>query len=245
MGWTTSVWVVPVAPVFFIKPDSNLMSLQVAPRLASWMGAGHRDQHDLEQFLAHAERAIEPQIAELADPLALRLDVGLPSAVSLLDHRDLDNYVFPLAVRLTKHTGRHFASVWGSKRHSETSLIGVERANPRHDYGQPDRSLQVRTSASSSKTAYKQQIHDQLEGVEVLPAGPVALELSFIVGPRRSWPNLWKPTIDALGRLIGSPTSGRPWHPHDGRIVELGLHSGVDPSIGNDVVIAITATAAP
>ena len=233
----------PVAPVFFVKPDGNLTLLQVAPRLASWMRSGHADQVGLEQFLAHAERTIEQQLLQLADPLALRLDVGLPMGVPLLDHRDLDNYLFPLAVRLTKHTGRQFVSVWGSKRHAEASSIGVEQANPRSVDTHLDRLVQVRTSASSSTSAYKQQIHDQLEGVDVLPAGPIALELSFVVGPRRSWPNLWKPTIDALGRLVGSPTSGRPWHPQDGRIVELGLHRHMDPDIGNDVVIAITATA--
>jgi hypothetical protein len=56
----------------------------------------------------------------------------------------------------------------------------------------------VRVAASSTTTEYKQQIHDQLHGTATLPTGPVALEVSFAVGPSRNWTNLWKPTIDAV-----------------------------------------------
>jgi hypothetical protein len=33
----------------------------------------------------------------------------------------------------------------------------------------------------------------------------------------------------------------QPWHPREGRIVELGLHQQVDNSLGHDVVLAIAA----
>jgi hypothetical protein len=94
-----------------------------------------------------------------------------------------------------------------------------------------------------TSTAYKQQIHDQLAHAAVLPDGPVRLELSFTIGPRRNWLNLWKPTIDALDALLGRTHPDRAWHPRDGRITALGLHHTTDPAIRNDVIIAIVAAA--
>ena len=75
-----------------------------------------------------------------------------------------------------------------------------------------------------------------------LPPGPVRMELAFTVGPGRGRMNLWKPTIDALGQILGHAPAAAPWAPLDGRIVDLGLHCRVDPAMGNDVLIAIAAT---
>jgi hypothetical protein len=100
----------------------------------------------------------------------------------------------------------------------------------------------VHTTASGSTTAYKQEIHDQLVGATELPMGPVSLQISFIVGPRRNWLNLWKPTIDALDLLHGRTRPDRQWHPRDGRITELGLHCTIDDHLGNDVFMAIATS---
>lgn len=229
-------------PLAFAALKSGLVPLQVAPRLASWMAADHPDQAKVEEFLAHAVHLVGADLAQLPDPLALRLDVGLPSKVELLNEHDLDNYLFPLAMRLSLSSGRQFATAWATKERAETSFIGVGQAvrvapaPPSGDW------IRVRTTASSGSSAYKQQIHDQLQGVEALPAGPVSLELSFTVGPTRNWLNLWKPTIDALDSILGASKPGLQWHPRDGRIVELGLHRHVDPTLGNDVSIALSAT---
>lgn len=102
----------------------------------------------------------------------------------------------------------------------------------------------MRTTASSESSLFKQQIHDQLADVSPLSDGPIALQLAFVAGPGRSWLNLWKPTIDALERLLGQSSPRRPWHLRDGRIVELGLHCQVDPAIGHGVVIEIDVRAA-
>jgi hypothetical protein len=67
------------------------------------------------------------------------------------------------------------------------------------------------------------------------------MQLCFTVGLGRNWLNLWKPTIDALGQILGNDPTGAPWNPLDGRIVELGLHNTVDPSLGHDVFITIAA----
>jgi hypothetical protein len=100
----------------------------------------------------------------------------------------------------------------------------------------------VRTTASASSVAYKQQIADQLATARQLNDGPVRLQVASSVGSRRNWLNLWKPTIDALGALLGRTDPTRPWHPRDGRIVELGLHRQMDTALGHEVVMAISAT---
>ena len=75
-----------------------------------------------------------------------------------------------------------------------------------------------------------------------LPQGPVRMQLCFTVGPTRNWLNLWKPTIDAMGQILGHASAARSWSPLNGRMVDLGLHCRVKPSVGNDVIIAIAAT---
>ena len=234
---------VPIADVFIAEPDDELIELQVAPRLASWMAAGHPDQVRLEAFLSHAEGVLVSHLAQLPDPLVLRMDVGLPVQVDLLKQHDLDNYAFPLAVRLTQVNGRQLSSVWVSKRHAATSAVGVQQAVARSTPSFDERWVEVHTTASATTTAYKQQIHDQLAAVLPLPEGPVAMELSFTVGAHRNWLNLWKPTIDALESLLGRSSAQRAWHPRDGRIVRLAMHHHVDASLGHEVHIAVATMA--
>lgn len=82
----------------------------------------------------------------------------------------------------------------------------------------------------------------RLSAIWWLPEGPVALELGFVVG-QRNWFNLWKPTTDALGGLLGRADAHRDWHPEDGQITELGLHCTSDALLRCDVEISITARA--
>jgi hypothetical protein len=42
--------------------------------------------------------------------------------------------------------------------------------------------------------------------------------------------------------ILGYTASAGPRSPLDGRIVDLGLHRRVNPSMGNDVIITIAAT---
>lgn len=68
------------------------------------------------------------------------------------------------------------------------------------------------------------------------------MQLGFTVGQTRNWLTLWKPTIDAPRPLLGYTPSAGPSSPLDGRIVDLGLHRRVNPSMGHDVIITIAAT---
>jgi hypothetical protein len=140
--------------------------------------------------------------------------------------------------------------VWISSRSgqpgsaADTSLIRCETATHASLPGPFDYRVTVRTTASASTMAYKQQVSTGLTDAAELPPGPIAMELAFVVGPRRNWLNLWKPTVDALDRLLGRTYPDREWHPLDGRITELGLHRTIDETLGNNVAITI-ATRAP
>jgi hypothetical protein len=231
-------------PPLFAKPGSEYIPLSIQPRLASWMVAGHPDQVRLEEFLTHAYELVQHRLEQVPDPLVLGFDVGLQESTRRLESNDLDNYLFPLAKRLSERSGREFASVWGSKRHASASSICVAQVRPTTSRPPAECSFTVRTNTSAQSTAYKQQIHDQFVGAVELGEGAVSMQLSFSVGPRRNWLNLWKATIDALDPILGQTIPQHPWHPRDGRIVELGLHHRLEPTLKNDVLISISATAA-
>lgn len=216
----------------------------MTPRLASWDAASHPDQVLLGDYLRHAHGLLARPLEALQGPLSLRLDVGLPDSVDLLAEHDLDNYAYPLASSLTKVTGRSFASVWCTKAHTERSWVTVDTATPVPVDPPGEVAVTVPTDVSASGTAYKEQIHDQLAGLDPLPPGPVELHIAFVVGPRRNWMNLWKPSIDAMGHLLGESPAGRPWHPADGRITTLGLHQTVDSALGNAIKLRVIATPA-
>ncbi|GAT03680.1 putative uncharacterized protein [Mycolicibacterium fortuitum subsp. acetamidolyticum] len=228
----TSGYRVPMR--WYARPDGDYAQLNVAPQLDSWDQADNRSQVQLRTFLDEAQALLAP--SRIDDPWALRLDVGLAPHLDLLSKRDLDNYAKPLAARLSD--GK-LVSVWCAKRGGANSSVRIE---PAREVPAPSTGvLLATTTASWDGPAAKEQIRSALAGVEELPDGPVRLELAFTVGPSRNWLNLWKPTIDSLGALLGHEQPFRPWNPRDGRITELGLHLDVDPSLRYEVVIGIAA----
>jgi hypothetical protein len=94
------------------------------------------------------------------------------------------------------------------------------------------------TTAAADTRAFKEQVAD---AVPVLEAAEDALEvqISYRLSSHRNWSTLWKPTIDALGGVLGIPDPARPFMPRDDRIVRLGLHRAIDASLGWDIAIAI------
>ena len=198
--------------------------LPSAPRLESWDAAGSTSQTELIAYLRELERLAAPLVASVDGPLAFALDVALPPEADLLVQRDLDNYLFPAVRHLSEVTGREFVSVSGTKRHGTTSYFGIGQAHAA-TAGSPGAAHWVRTTASAETVAYKEQIAAALRDARPVPPGPVTLDIAFVVGPGRSWINMWKPTIDALG--ASSPA--RQWHPQDGRVTRLSLHRAADP----------------
>jgi hypothetical protein len=227
---------------WFARPNSNARQLRsaknemvVAPRLASWDRADSPAQVRLRAYLDDAEALLVD--SRIDGRWALRLDVGLPPERDLLDASDLDNYAYPLACRL-RDPG--LVSVWCTKQHSERSFVRIEAAR---EVSAPSTEVIVaKTTASASTVAFKEQIHAAVAGAVELPAGPVRLELAFVVGPQRNWLNLWKQTIDSLDPILGRTLPDRAWHPRDGRITELGMHVTVDPASRNEIMVGIAAT---
>lgn len=220
---------------WYARPESGTQQLRVTPRLASWNKADDPDQVRLREYLDDTEALLAG--SRIDGPWALRLDVGLPTARDLLNAADLDNYGYPLAYRLRDSA---LVSVWCTKQHGEQSSVSIETA--RELPSPPTNVLVAKTTGSTSTAAFKEQIYAAVAETAELPAGPVRLELAFVVGPRRNWLNLWKPTIDALDPILGRTNPDRPWHPRDGRIIELGMHLTVDPAAGTEIVIGINAS---
>lgn len=224
---------------WFTRPENDALQLRVAPRLAAWDAADHPDQVRLREYLEDTEDLLAA--SKVHGPWTLRLDVGRPADRDLLDQADLDNYAYPLAKRLLDG---QLVSVWCTKEHAAHSYVRVDSAC---EVPGPADVLVVETTASWESrrggSPAQKQIMAAVADAPPLPAGqPVRLELSFVVGSRRIWPNLWKQTIDSLDSILGRTDPDRSSHPLDGRITELGLHVEVDPRAGNKVVIGIHAT---
>jgi hypothetical protein len=234
-----------IMPVFYAGHQAAGKGLDVAPVLSGREEAGSTRKERLATLADHMRLLVAEDLWTTPDPLGLRLDIGLPNDVPLLASNDLDAFVCPLVSRLTRAIGRPFVSVWASKRYARTSSVAVFQARPTADPGGAQQ-FHVRTTASIATTVFRQQVRRQIAAARPLPDGGIALQLSFVVGPRRAWPNLWKVTIDSLGPLLGHAIDAREPDGLDGRITDLGLHCVVDPDVGHDVVIAIRAnTAAP
>ena len=80
-------------------------------------------------------------------------------------------------------------------------------------------------------------MHFRLAGhAATVEPGPVELNIALTTGPGHNWAGLWKPLIDAFGPVLGEDRA-RPFHPHDDRIVSLGLHHTIDAGLAHDVII--------
>jgi len=230
---------------WYARPENEAIQLRHTPRPASWNAKNHPDQRRLRAYLDDTKDLLIG--SEIDGPWALRLDVAAhPDRALLTAVADLDNYAYPLAHHLMDPG---LVSVWCTKRHdkSEQSFIRIQSAS---GVAAPSTELFVaRTTASFDKPEFKGQVRAAVEHADALPPGPVKLELSFAVGPgrkgpgRTNWHELWKPTIDALDPLLGLTYPDRRYHPLDGRIVELGMHLTVVPSLGRDTIVGVAATA--
>lgn len=217
------------------RPEIPGVELQLAPVLESWNARGHPDQLRLDAFLDEAETAVALFPTEAS--LALELQVGLPPSRPLTSGGgDLDNYLFPIARRLG---ATRFDAVFATKRHAAASTLGVSQARPVAAQRKPN--MVVRTTASASTRAWKQQVRDAC--AMAVPVEPiqdaVSIDIEFRLSPDRNWSTVWKPAIDSLGPLLGVPDSRRPFTPSDDRIVRLGFHHSLDASVGCDIELSL------
>jgi hypothetical protein len=210
----------------------GVMRQSVKPQLASWDKAGHPSQVKLARFLAHVDAIARPVLATVRGRVAAELIVGFSDGVSLTDGgHDLDNYLFPVAQRLGP---QRVAAIFGRKIHGPSSLA-VGPAQP--DTAKATPQFSTRMAGSYERKEWKQNLHDRLavQAATIYP-GPAGLTIALTTGPGRNWASLWKPLIDAFGPVLGEDPT-RPFHPHDDRIVSLGLHHTIDTGIAHDVII--------
>jgi hypothetical protein len=204
----------------------------IKPQLASWEGAGHPSQVRLRRFLAHVDAIAGPVLAAVRGRVAAELVVGFSDGVALTDGgHDLDNYLFPVAQRLGP---QRVAAIFGRKIHGPSSLA-VGPAQPDTAAAAPQ--FSARMAGSYERKEWKQKLHDWLavQAAPIVP-GPAGLTIALTTGPGRNWASLWKPLIDAFGPVLGEDPT-RPFHPHDDRIVSLGLHHTTGTGIADDVII--------
>jgi hypothetical protein len=162
------------APRWYRRPAGDGVVLRQVPRLASWNKSTDPEQVRLREYLEDTAQLVAPQLVA-AGPWALRREVGLPPGSDLVDMADLDNYAFPLATRLRNED---LVAVWCTKRHADISRVFVA---PAAEAAGPGNTYMVRTTASASTTAYKQQVRAAVVDAAPIPAGAVQLQVSFVV----------------------------------------------------------------
>jgi hypothetical protein len=84
-----------------------------------------------------------------------------------------------------------------------SSWLAISQAQPEAAAAPPLFSARLR--GSYERTAWKQQLHDQLvqAGVTTIRPGPARLEICATTGPDRNWTALRKPAIDAFWPVLG------------------------------------------
>jgi hypothetical protein len=214
------------------RRPAGVMRQSVKPQLASWDRAGHPSRVKLARFLADADAIARPVLAAGRGRVAAELIVGFGDGVSLTDGgHDLDNYLYPVAQRLGP---QRVAAIFGRKIHGPSSLaVGPAQPDPARTTPQ----FSTRMTGSYERREWKQELHDRLakQAATIVP-GPAGLKIALTTGPGRNWASLWKPLIDSFGPVLGEDPARR-FHPHDDRIVSLGLHHMIDTGIGHDVII--------
>jgi hypothetical protein len=214
------------------RRPAGVMRQSVKPQLASGERAAHPSQVKLRRFLAHVDAIAGPVLASVSGRVAAELIVGFSEGACLIDGgHDLGSYLFPIASRLGP---QRVAAIFGRKIVGPSSLA-VGPAQP--DPAQATPQFSARIAGSAEPHQWKQQLHDRLAGqAAAIEPGPVGLTIALTTGPGRNWPGLWKPLIDAFGPVLGEDPT-RPFHPHDDRIVSLGLHHTIDTGNAHDVII--------
>lgn len=210
----------------------------ITPLLASWNANANPEQIKVQRYLDDLQAAVGI-LPNDAGPLFLHMAIDVKSPERLVRHHDLENYLFPIVYRFG---ASHFSLVSATKGVGGGSTLRIGRANllglsPSLDgWGH----FSHHAGSGAMKKEWKAGIRDALirSRVQRLPPGPVAVHLAWRCSSQRNWAQLWKPTGDAMGPVLGE-SAHNPFSPADDRIVSLGLHWHADDSMGHNVDVGM------
>jgi hypothetical protein len=219
-------------PAMFASPSGTASALRIPPRLATWMKKDHPDQVRLGAYLDSLDPLVRPILEADEGPLVLELSVGLPDEQSLLTGgRDLDNFLSPIVHRFGP---KRFVAAIGRKVQGTSSTLRVGPARPADEAIVSGwKHAAISTTVDDMTPAWKQELAAALPAdTRELRDGPVELQVS-LRGARQklvsgNWHEYWKPTVDALSRILGEENPARPYHPRDDRITSLGFHRVIE-----------------
>jgi hypothetical protein len=212
----------------------------LAPRLASWEKNTHPDQIRLRAYLEDLMSRLKP-LPPAPMRLFLHLDVDVGERKHLLHRHDLENYLTPLFGQRGLDPSR-FVLVSATKKVGQESQLLLGRARPWDDADKMSgwQHFACSSGCGADSRRWKGKLRDELAHMspQPLPVGPVEAHLAWHCSALRNWVNLWKPTGDAMGPVLGEQ-SREGFHPYDDRIVCLGLHLNLDPTVGYDLDVGM------
>lgn len=219
----------------------------INPQLASWDKRNHPSQIRLRRFLDTIIEQLHP--LPVADsPLFLSMDVDVHNQENLLKYHDLENYLTPLfgslvfpAARFVFVTSRKYVG-GGSKLQ-----IGIARRVTNNPTSEGWNHFGFTAQASIQSKEWKSNLRDALAATNPVAATAPAVEvqLAWKCSARHNWVNLWKPTGDCMGPILGQENPLRSFAPNDDRITSLKLHRALDMTLGNAVEISMWWRDAP
>jgi hypothetical protein len=212
----------------------------IHPRLASWDAKTHPSQRHLRPYLQDLMARLN-SLPPAPLPLFLHLSVDVRERKNLLEGHDLENYLTPLFGREWLDSSR-FVRVSATKRVGGGSRLAIGLAQgsagaaARMGWGH----FACAAGSGASEKPWKERLRAALarSSPKPLPPGPVEVHLAWRCSPARNWVNLWKPTGDAMGPVLGEAVRTG-FHPHDDRIVSLCLHLNLDRWAGYDVDVGM------
>lgn len=204
----------------------------IEPRLASWDHSEHPNQLRLNAYLKPVHDEFSPLLVN-GGAWAISMVVDVVHERLLSKGHDVENYITPLVKKLG---ARHFVYAAVAKRVGGGSSISIGPALRRTTVPTWS-SWSGRVAGKIGTPDGKRSIRGALCALvdSPLPPGPVAMHLAWRLSASRNWADLWKPTGDTMGPVLGEPRfPKKEFDPHDDRITELSLHRIVDDTL--DVV---------
>lgn len=210
------------------------------PLVAQWEKRTHPAQIRLNKYLTWLTGEIRPQLND-RDDLFLHLEIDVQDPAKLLHQYDLENYLTPLFGKKWLNPSS-FVLVSARKKVGGGNSIEIGQVRWRTNAFENDWSrFSCSPGAGSSKPEWKERIRVSLASTnpDFIPTGPAEVHLAWRCSPNRNWVNLWKPTGDAMGPVLGYTSLVNLYHPRDDRIVHLSMHKTIDPRIGYDVQVGM------